>query len=910
MADPARWVVAKFGGTSVSSVANWQNIASVVRARLAEGVRPVVVHSALSGVTDRLEECLRLATNGGAAIREPSSAPVLAASLESTSGPRSGSTAEAGLESAPERRSESIPAYDSILAEIVARHRALAADLQIEPGPAFEELLANLRQMLAGIALVGEVGDRVRARFLANGELLATQLGAQYLASLGLDVGWIDARTVLTAEASKHGRNRTSYLSATCDFAPDAALEHRFAAAGQVIVTQGFIAGDGAGHTVLLGRGGSDTSASYLAAKLGAERLEIWTDVPGMFSADPRAVPAARLLRALEYDEAQEIASNGAKVLHPRCLAPVRRAGIPLHVFATQSPALQGTVIGAGGRDGGAQVKAVCIKKGITLVSMETLGMWHQVGFLADAFAVFKEHGLSIDQVSTSETNVTVSLDPSANAVDEEVVADLVADLSAICKTKVLGPCAAVSLVGRNIRAILHRLGDALQLFEEQKIYLVTQASNDLNLTFVVDEAQGDRLAKRLHEQTIRAVQGDLVLGATWEQLFGARAGAAHEAEPWWVGKRELLIELARETGSAFVYDGNTVASQARALRASSGADRVFYAVKANPHAELLRILRAEGIAFECVSQGELEHVRAALPSLEPPEILFTPNFAPRSEYAWALEHGIPVTLDNLHPLVEWPDLFAGRELHVRVDTGFGRGHHAHVRTAGTHSKFGVPVSELEELAQAARAVGATVVGLHAHTGSGIFDVENWREVGEELARHAALFPDVRSLDLGGGLGVPERPGQPPLDLAALRAVLEDLRARYPRFELWLEPGRYLVAQAGVLVAEVTQLKGKGRARYVGIATGMNSLIRPALYGAHHEIANLTRYGEPATDLVDIVGPICESADQLGSDRLLPPTHEGDVLLIANTGAYGRAMSSHYNLRPPAPEVVLTVQHD
>src|SRR5262249_41477976 len=162
-----------------------------------------------------------------------------------------------------------------------------------------------------------------------------------------------------------------------------------------VLVTQGFIASDEDTNTVLLGRGGSDTSAAYLAAKLRAQRLEIWTDVPGLFSADPRFTPTARLLRALHYDEAQELATSGAKVLHPRCILPARQYRIPLHVYATQAPELLGTVLGAEGVDGGAQVKAVCTKKGITLVSMDSPGMWHQVGFLADAFQVFKSHGMS-----------------------------------------------------------------------------------------------------------------------------------------------------------------------------------------------------------------------------------------------------------------------------------------------------------------------------------------------------------------------------------------------------------------------------------------------------------------------------------------------------------------------------------
>ena len=163
----------------------------------------------------------------------------------------------------------------------------------------------------------------------------------------------------------------------------------------------------------------------------------------------------------------------------------------------------------------------------------------------------------------------------------------------------------------------------------------------------------------------------------------------------------------------------------------------------------------------------------------------------------------------------------------------------------------------------------------------------------------------MRVIDVGGGLGVPERADQPGVNLKQLDTLLMAVRAEHPQLEVWLEPGRFLVAAAGVLLARVTQLKSKGSVRFVGVATGMNSLIRPALYGAYHEIVNLSRADEPATELVNIVGPICESADVLGHDRLLPVTREGDILLIANAGAYGSVMSSQYNLRPPAPEVFL-----
>jgi diaminopimelate decarboxylase/aspartate kinase len=261
--------------------------------------------------------------------------------------------------------------------------------------------------------------------------------------------------------------------------------------------------------------------------------------------------------------------------------------------------------------------------------------------------------------------------------------------------------------------------------------------------------------------------------------------------------------------------------------------------------------------------------------------------------------------VDNSYVLANWPQLFAGHDIFVRLDTGVGRGHHEHVRTAGTRSKFGVQLSEVRMLAGLAQAAGARIVGLQAHVGSGIFDVTTWEHTARVLAQAARGLDDLRVIDVGGGLGVPEQPDQPPVDLGKLDTLLLAVRAEHPHLEVWLEPGRFFIAAAGVLLARVTQLKSKGGVRFVGVATGMNSLIRPALYGAYHEIANLTRADDAATELVNVVGPICESADVLGHDRLLPLTREGDVLLIANAGAYGHAMSSHYNLREPATELFI-----
>ncbi len=373
----------------------------------------------------------------------------------------------------------------------------------------------------------------------------------------------------------------------------------------------------------------------------------------------------------------------------------------------------------------------------------------------------------------------------------------------------------------------------------------------------------------------------------------------------WWRSRREALIDLAGTGTPRYVYDTGAVETALAELKTLSALDRLFYAVKANPHPGLLRTLHAAGVGFETVSPGELALVRSLFPDLGQDRLLFTPNFAPQSEYAAAFASGVSVTLDNLHPLREWPDILRGHEIFLRVDTGVGAGHHSHVRTAGEASKFGIPLAELDEARALAESLHAPIIGLHAHVGSGILDPDVWSETALALAELSESFPDCRVLDLGGGLGIPERPGDGSLDLARLDRGLRAVKRAYPHLELWLEPGRYLVARAGVLLTRVTQLKGKGELRYLGVDAGMNSLIRPALYGAHHEIVNLTRLMEPATARYTVVGPICESGDVLGCGRELPESREGDVLLIADTGAYGHAMSSRYNLREPAPETHL-----
>ncbi|MEM1115175.1 MAG: diaminopimelate decarboxylase [Bacteroidota bacterium] len=375
--------------------------------------------------------------------------------------------------------------------------------------------------------------------------------------------------------------------------------------------------------------------------------------------------------------------------------------------------------------------------------------------------------------------------------------------------------------------------------------------------------------------------------------------------DPWWRACRAELLALAEAATPRYVYHLDTLRARVEALRAAVPADRALYAVKANGHPDVIRTLAASGLGPECVSLGEVEHVRALLPDLDPAGILYTPNFAPRAEVEAGLRLGVRVTLDNATTLDTWPDVWAGREVFVRVDPGVGKGHHDHVRTAGSRSKFGVAQADLGALARAADRLEVRVVGLHAHVGSGVDETDAWADTARTLARAAdAHFPEARVLDVGGGIPVATG-GQRAFDLGAAGAALAAFRAERPAFELWVEPGRYFVAEAGVLLTRVTQVKRKGEVRFVGLDAGMNTLVRPALYGAHHDIVNLSRLDAPVAGPAEIVGPICETGDAFAHDRPFPEAAEGDVVLIDTAGAYGAVMASAYNRRPPAEELVL-----
>jgi len=849
------WIVMKFGGTSVSSFERWKTIVSQAERGRHQGCRVLLVVSALSGVTNLLT--------------------ALAESSNSNE-------------------------HTALLAEIRTKHLNLLADMQVQKT---DELFTRHWQSLQALVSSRQfpLRARDRAALLAHGELFSSSIGVLAFTTQGHSICWQDAREFLHAVSGAD----SNPLAVRCSDDAQPAVQAMLANQGDLHITQGFIASGRDGSTCLLGRGGSDTSAAYFAALLQAAALEIWTDVPGMFTADPRVVPDARLLNSLGYREAQELASMGAKVLHPPSIQPVRRHNIPLYIKDTSRPSATGTLISAADREAQAQVKGVVSRKGIVLINMENPSMWQQAGFLADAFALFRQHGFSVDLVSTSESAVTVSLDPeSAADADSERFGHFLGELSELCRVELHRDCVSISLVGNAIRTILGRLSSALEVFQDRHVHMVTQSANDLNLTLVVDPDHADILVRKLHQLLISS-QADnrLEFGPSWTEL-NQQNNATAPVLAWWYQHQNELLQLLGDRACAFIYNLDEVRQASARLKSMNSVERILYSVKANDHPAILETLSGEGLGFECVSMNEVRHVLKVVPQYHASDILYTPNFASRHEYLEARASGVTITVDNSWVLQQWPEVFAKSDIFLRLDLESGYGHHKKVITSGKDSKFGISLTHIDAIQSVLKAHDIRVSGLHAHTGSGVTDVTVWQEQLQRLMKVLPQFPQAKVLDLGGGLGVPERPLQTRLDLEALDQKLADALVGTD-IRLWLEPGRYLVAESGVLLARVNQLKDKGHYHYAGLATGMNSLIRPALYGAYHQIVNLSRLKEKAGCNYRIVGPICESGDVLGESRLLPQCHEGDILLIANAGAYGRVMSSHYNRRPPAEELIL-----
>lgn len=373
------------------------------------------------------------------------------------------------------------------------------------------------------------------------------------------------------------------------------------------------------------------------------------------------------------------------------------------------------------------------------------------------------------------------------------------------------------------------------------------------------------------------------------------------------------LERLARTVGTpTYVYCAATLRRHLAVVqRAFAGTPTVLcYSVKACSTLAVLRLLARGGSGFDIVSQGELGRVLAA--GGDPRQVVFSGVGKTEDELAAALRAGILMVnvesaaelelLDRVGRRLRRPAPFA-----LRVNPDVDARTHRHIATGLRTSKFGVPFEEAAALyAKSRRMKGLLARGVDCHIGSQLTDA---RPVREAVARVGGLFRELRAqglplthLDVGGGLGVRYTVERPPSLDEYARAVREPLRGLGAT--LVLEPGRVLVANAGLLLTRVLYLKRTPARRFVIVDAGMNDLLRPALYEAHHDIQPVRpRRGKAAR--VDVVGPVCESSDVLGSQRRLPPLVAGDLLAVMTAGAYGMSMSSNYNSRPRAAEVLV-----
>lgn len=381
------------------------------------------------------------------------------------------------------------------------------------------------------------------------------------------------------------------------------------------------------------------------------------------------------------------------------------------------------------------------------------------------------------------------------------------------------------------------------------------------------------------------------------------------ENHPWLPAPR--VSELIREFGSPlYVYHEPTLRERCREVAGLlPGRDyHPSVSIKTNGNPALLAIAREEGLRGDAMSPGEILLLERA--GFCPEEMFFIPNNVSREELSFARQRGILTSLDSLDQVRLAAEVFAGGEVALRINPLVGDGHHGKVVTAGARVKFGILPSEVPQALELLAAQGVSVVGLDQHIGSGFLTPEKYLQAAKALLEVCGQIPSVRFADFGGGFGIGYR-GEPRLDLSALGAGLSGLLADWERktgrgLRAQAEPGRYVFAECGAILGTVHAVKEREGVQIAGCDIGFNVLQRPVLYDAYHRI-DLVAQDDSARPVVDAqwVGNICESGDILGADRkcLLPKM--GDHLVVRDAGAYGWAMSSSYNARPRAAEILL-----
>jgi aspartate kinase len=450
-------IVCKFGGTSVQDAAAMTRVVEIIGARRKR--QPVVVASAMGKTTNYLLEAAQTAVNG--------------------------------------KRQDAL----DLLAKVKERHlkEAQKMGIAVTEDWVFETIQAyfkEMRDLVKGVAALGELTPRITDAMASYGERLSTAILAQALESSGIPAQLMDARECIITD------DNFMRAAPLFDLTDPAIIEHfrPVMKAGKVPVFQGFIGRTRKGITTTIGRGGSDYSAAIVGAALDADDIQIWTDVDGIMTTDPRMVKEARRIKAISFDEAAELAYFGAKVLHPATIIPAVRKKIPVHVLNSAKPEQDGTLITDEAPPCDNPVKAIAYKSGITVVNVTSTRMLMAYGFLKKIFEIFEHYEVPVDVVSTSEVSVSLTVDKTSD------LWDIVTELKKIGEVNVEGSKSIVCCVGdnlKNIPGMPHFIFDAIQ---DVKIHMISQGASAINITFVIDQEQLPDTVRGLHDAFFRKV--------------------------------------------------------------------------------------------------------------------------------------------------------------------------------------------------------------------------------------------------------------------------------------------------------------------------------------------------------------------------------------------------------------------
>jgi len=372
----------------------------------------------------------------------------------------------------------------------------------------------------------------------------------------------------------------------------------------------------------------------------------------------------------------------------------------------------------------------------------------------------------------------------------------------------------------------------------------------------------------------------------------------------------DLLQQIASRYGTpVYVYHGEKIKDQfSRLQSAFTGTDvRFFYAAKALTNINVLKYIKSIGCNIDCSSINEV--LLAVKAGFESGNILYTSNNIHFSEIETAAGLGVNINIDSLSNLEKFGEKY-GHEypVGIRVRPNIMAGGNLKISTGHVNSKFGIPLEQINEVVTLVKKKNLRIRTLHIHTGSEIKDVEVFAKGIEVLFDVALQFPELEVIDLGGGFKVPYQPGEEGTDIEQLGEKVKQefnwFEDRYKKhFQVWFEPGKYLVSEAGHLITSVNVLKHSGKVTFAGINSGLNHLIRPMFYGAYHHIDNISNPAGVQKEYT-VVGNICET-DTFAEDRLLPEVRENDLLVFRNAGAYCFEMASNYNSRYKPAEVIV-----